>query len=107
MKNWKKGDKILMSANMLYWFPELKVGDSMKMVLNMGDDQVEKTFEIGAIGDYYESLGGSSFYLPQSVLEKMNPNNLNYTLEITVNDQKKRTVHIRNFRHLPTTVNTW
>lgn len=59
-----------MSANMLYWFPELKVGDSLKMVLNMGDDQVEKTFEIGAIGDYYESLGGSSFYLPQSVLEK-------------------------------------
>ena len=85
----EKGDKILMSANMLYWFPELKVGDSLKMVLNMGDDQVEKTFEIGAIGDYYESLGGSSFYLPQSVLEKMNPNNLNYTLEITVNDQKK------------------
>lgn len=66
----EKGDKILMSANMVYWFPELKVGDSLKMVLNMGDDQVEKTFEIGAIGDYYESLGGSSFYLPQSVLEK-------------------------------------
>ncbi len=33
-----------MSANMLYWFPELKVGDSLKMVLNMGDDQVEKDF---------------------------------------------------------------
>ena len=89
----EKGDKILMSANMLYWFPELKVGDSLKMVLNMGDDQVEKTFEIGAIGDYYESLGGSSFYLPQSVLEKMNPNNLNYTLEITVNDQKKNSAY--------------
>lgn len=89
----EKGDKILMSANMLYWFPELKVGDSLKMVLNMGDDQVEKTFEIGAIGDYYASLGGSSFYLPQSVLEKMNPNNLNYTLEITVNDQKKNSAY--------------
>lgn len=89
----EKGDKILMSANMVYWFPELKVGDSLKMVLNMGDDQVEKTFEIGAIGDYYESLGGSSFYLPQSVLEKMNPNNLNYTLEITVNDQKKNSAY--------------
>lgn len=63
------------------------------MVLNMGDDQVEKTFEIGAIGDYYASLGGSSFYLPQSVLEKMNPNNLNYTLEITVNDQKKNSAY--------------
>ena len=35
----EKGDKILMSANMLYWFPELKVGDSLKMVLNMGDDR--------------------------------------------------------------------
>ena len=89
----EKGDKILMSANMLYWFPELKVGDSLKMVLNMGDDKVEKTFEIGAIGDYYASLGGSSFYLPQSVLEKMNPNNLNYTLEITVNDQKKNSAY--------------
>lgn len=89
----EKGDKILMSANMLYWFPELKVGDSLKMVLNMGDDQVEKTFEIGAIGDYYASLGGSSFYLPQSVLEKMNPNNLNYILEITVNDQKKNSAY--------------
>ena len=32
MKNLEKGDKILMSANMLYWFPELKVGDSLKVV---------------------------------------------------------------------------
>ena len=87
-----KSDGII-SLNEFRYNPELKVGDSLKMVLNMGDDQVEKTFEIGAIGDYYESLGGSSFYLPQSVLEKMNPNNLNYTLEITVNDQKKNSAY--------------
>ena len=90
----EKGDKILMSANMLYWFPELKVGDSLKMVLNMGDDQVEKRlFEIGAIGDYYENLWRKFILSPQSVLEKMNPNNLNYTLQITVNDQKKNSAY--------------
>ena len=36
----EKGDKILLSANMLHWFPELKVEDSLKMVLNMGVAQV-------------------------------------------------------------------
>ena len=66
----EKGDKILMSANMLYWFPELKVGDSLKMVLNMGDDQVEKTFEIGAIGDTMQALAEVHFICPNQCWKK-------------------------------------
>lgn len=89
----KQGKKIIMSDDMLYWFPDLKVGDSLHMSLNVGNEQIEKNFEIGAIGSYDSSLSRSSFYLPQSVLEELNPNNLNYTLEITVDPAKKNTAY--------------
>lgn len=85
----QKGDKILMNETFLYWFPEVKAGDKIRMVLYNGEKPVERTFEIGAIGSYSNGFLGSSFLLPESVLDEISDYNLTYACDITVEETAK------------------
>ncbi len=84
------GKKVIMSKNMLRWFPELKIGDSVRMILSNGDETVEREFEIAAIADYSHGFVFGDFVVPTSVFEGLNQNNLNYYCEITVNEKEKK-----------------
>ena len=78
----QEGDKILMSSDMLRWFPELKQGDAVRMELDTPAGTVEKTFEIAAVGDYSNAISWANFLLPASVLDELTDANLNDTCVI-------------------------
>ena len=67
----EEGEKILVSDHMLRWFPELKLGDAVRMELETPEGTVERTFEIAAVGEYPSAVSGSNFLLPDSVLAKI------------------------------------
>lgn len=78
----QEGDKILMSSDMLRWFPELKQGDAVRMELDTPAGTVEKTFEIAAVGDYSNAISWANFLLPASLLDELTDANLNDTCVI-------------------------
>lgn len=80
----KKGGRIIMNANLLRWIPDIKLGDTLKIELERGDETVEKSFEVAAIGKYTVGFCQEDFLLPQEVLSEINPYNLNQRCEITV-----------------------
>ncbi len=85
----KAGNKIVLSKIFLRWFPNVKIGDYITMTLYNGEEEIQKTFEIAAVGDYsYAFTGGSSFVLPSSVIEDICYNNMVYSYEITVNKEE-------------------
>ena len=81
------GDKILMSKDLLHWFPELQQGDSILMELETSTGSVEKIFEIAAIGDYASAISWNSFVLPTSVLEEIAGENLSKSCTITLENK--------------------
>ena len=85
----KSGDQILMSQNMMRWFPELHLGSRVKMTLPVGNKTVERTFRVAAIGDYPSAISWANFLLPSSVVEEIAAEagesvNLNDACEIRV-----------------------
>lgn len=89
----KKGDKVVMNDVILHWAPELKVGDSVQMELEVGDDRISRTFEIAAMGKYGSGFSGMDFILPKSVLQEISPYNLNFICEIEVQEEQKETAY--------------
>ena len=73
----EEGEKILVSDHMLRWFPELKLGDAVRMELETPEGTVERTFEIAAVGEYPSAVSWSNFLLPDSVLAKITGADLN------------------------------
>lgn len=80
----KKGDKIILQTRFLNWFPEVKVGDVMNMILFIGDKEIKKSFEIAAIADYPIGFSDTNFILPSSVIEELSEYNTTHSYEITV-----------------------
>ena len=56
----KSGVKVIIDKNLLYWFPDLKIGDVLDVIFWNGDEECEKQLEIATIGDY--DLGFTSFH---------------------------------------------
>ena len=48
----KSGDKVIIDKKLLHWYPNLKIGDVMDVVIENGDEKCHKQLEIAAIGDY-------------------------------------------------------
>ena len=55
----KSGDKVIIDKNLLHWYPNLKIGDVLDVIIEDGDEKCRKQLEIAAIGDY--DLGFTSF----------------------------------------------
>ena len=74
----KSGDKVIIDKNLLYWYPDLKIGDVLDVVFRDKDEECKKQLEIAAIGDY--SLGFISFHyliMAEEGLHSFSNHNLN------------------------------
>lgn len=74
----KSGDKVIIDKNLLHWFPNLKIGDILKVELDNGDGRELRKLEIAAIGDY--DLGFTSYrylLMAEEGLRTFSSNNLN------------------------------
>lgn len=84
-----KGDKIIVEKTFLHWFPDVQVGDKVKMNIKTGDGMEEKTFEIAAIGEYSRGITEADFILPKKVVEGLSPYNMNDLCDIEVEENQK------------------
>ena len=74
----KSGDKVVIDKKLLYWFPDLKIGDVIEVVAEDVDGTYRKQLEIAAIGDY--DLGFTSYcylIMAEEGLRTFSDNNLN------------------------------
>ena len=55
-KEMKNSNKVILNEDLLYWYPDLKVGDELDFQYMDGDVQKDITLEIAAIGKYPISL---------------------------------------------------
>lgn len=88
-KELQEGNKIIVDKTFLHWFPEVRVGDRIHMILYNGEEELEKSFEVAAIGEYSLAMSGVDFLTAESVLDELSDYNLNYWCEVTVEEEKK------------------
>ena len=88
-KELEKGDQIVMDTALLHWYPDLKIGDPIRISFDTADGPVEKTFRLAAMAEFSRGLASGRFILPTSVLEDICPYNLTDTCEITVDPDSK------------------
>lgn len=48
----KSGDKVILDRALLHWYPDIKVGDKLKLNIHDGDNTFQKEIEVAAIGEY-------------------------------------------------------
>lgn len=90
----EKGNQIVLCDGYLtHFFPELGVGDVLHMTLDVGDEKVEKDFEIAAFGDYASGVTSAEFILPKSVMESLTSYDLTNVCEIEVAEDRKETAY--------------
>lgn len=59
----KSGDKVIIDNAILHWYPELKVGDRLKLTIHDADRAYEKEIEIAAIGEYGAGLTNYNYLI--------------------------------------------
>ena len=52
----KSGDKVILDRALLHWYPDIKVGDKLKLNIHDGDNTFQKEIEVAAIGEYGTGL---------------------------------------------------
>ena len=84
----RSGDKVIIDKNLLHWFPNLKIGDILKVELDNGDGREQRQLEIAAIGDY--DLGFTSYHyllMAEEGLRTFSSNNLNMYFRIFASEK--------------------
>lgn len=89
----EEGTAIVADKNYLHWYPELKIGDPIRISFRTADGMAERTFRLAAFGDFPMGLSSASLILPTSVLESICPYNITETCEITVDPDEKDTAY--------------
>ena len=80
-----QGDKIVMDKKMLHWAPDWKVGDTLDVILECADENIERSFQIAAIADMPGGLTHySSFLLPKKVIDELGGRPMDYDWSIAV-----------------------
>ncbi len=59
----KSGDQVVIDRALLHWYPDLSIGDRLKLTVYDGDASYEKEFEIAAIGTYRVGLTNFCYLL--------------------------------------------
>lgn len=59
----KSGDKVIVDRALLHWYPELAIGDRLKLIVQDGDTAYEKEFEIAAFGSYGSGMTNYAFLI--------------------------------------------
>lgn len=79
----KTGDKVIADKNLLYWWPDIRIGDVLDVVVEGGNGTHERKLEIAAIGEYPLSFTNYSYLImAQEGLESFSNYNLNYYYHI-------------------------
>lgn len=68
----KSGDKVIADKALLHWYPELEIGEKLKLTVHDGDTSYEKEFEIAAFGEYRSGLSNYAFlYMAKEAADKL------------------------------------
>lgn len=77
------GDKVIVDKKLLHWYPGLKVGDILDVVVENGDGTHKRQLEIAAIGDYPPGFTNYNLLIMAGEgLETFSENNLNFYYHI-------------------------
>lgn len=87
------GDKVILNERYLYWYPDWKLGDKIKVKLYNGEKDIEKELEIVAIGKYNEAFSDNMFMVPMEVVEKFSDYNLVSSYDIAIDKKKQEEVN--------------
>lgn len=72
----KSGDKVILDRALLHWYPDIKVGDKMKLNIHDGDNTFQKEIEVAAIGEYGTGLTNyNCLIMAKEGAEKLTINN--------------------------------
>lgn len=72
----KSGDKVILDRALLHWYPDIKVGDKLKLNIHDGDNTFQKEIEVAAIGDYGTGLTNyNCLIMAKEGAEKLTINN--------------------------------
>ncbi len=94
------GDKAILNKMMLKWYPELSIGDVLKVVVEEGTGGIEREVEIVAIGDYPMGMTSySCLIMAEEGIEKFSENNLSRFYHIFA-DKKYDPMVEEQLRHI-------
>lgn len=83
----KSGDKVILDKNMLYWWPDLQIGDVLDVTVEDGNGTHERKLEIVAIGQYPLSFTNYSYLImAQAGLATFSDHNLNFYYHINARE---------------------
>lgn len=72
----KSGDKVILDCALLHWYPDIKVGDKLKLNIHDGDNTFQKEIEVAAIGEYGSGLTNyNCLIMAKEGAEKLTINN--------------------------------
>ena len=72
----KSGDKVILDSALLHWYPDIKVGDKLKLNIHDGDNTFQKEIEVAAIGEYGRGLTNyNCLIMAKEGAEKLTINN--------------------------------
>ena len=72
----KSGDKVILDRALLHWYPDIKVGDKLKLNIHDGDNTFQKEIEVAAIGEYGTGLTNyNGLIMAKEGAEKLTINN--------------------------------
>lgn len=72
----KSGDKVILDRALLHWYPDIKVGDKLKLNIHDGDNTFQKEIEVAAIGEYGTGLTNyNCLIMAKEGAEKLTINN--------------------------------
>lgn len=72
----KSGDKVILDRALLHWYPDIKVGDKLKLNIHDGDNSFQKEIEVAAIGEYGTGLTNyNCLIMAKEGAEKLTINN--------------------------------
>lgn len=84
----KSGDKVIIDEKMLYWWPNLQIGDALDVTVEDGNGTHERQLEIIAIGEYPLSFTNYNYLImAQEGLETFSENNLNFYYHVYAQEQ--------------------
>lgn len=72
----KSGDKVILDRALLHCYPDIKVGDKLKLNIHDGDNTFQKEIEVAAIGEYGTGLTNyNCLIMAKEGAEKLTINN--------------------------------
>lgn len=72
----KSGYKVILDRALLHWYPDIKVGDKLKLNIHDGDNTFQKEIEVAAIGEYGTGLTNyNCLIMAKEGAEKLTINN--------------------------------